>query len=334
MAASRMNADFPGDTSPELHLMSCMNHLVETPDLLRAHMAVEGYAYFRNVLQTEAVLDLRRRILRLCAEAGWIVDGDRMDDAVAIRQPLNEGEAGYLEVYDRIQQLEAFHAIAHHPDITRVMKALLGPRGFPHPLGIVRLMFPENNEFATPPHQDYPNNQGTPDLYACWIPLGDCPVDLGGVAILERSHTRGVLPLNFSLGPGGRQAVLDDELAAHRWLAADFRVGDVLVFHSLTVHRSLHNHYRDRMRISCDFRFQREGEELVARSLMPHFARLDWDQVYADWTGPTPRRYWEAFDYQVVPWDDTFHALPEEHLREAVRVKQAYERRRRNPAGA
>jgi ectoine hydroxylase-related dioxygenase (phytanoyl-CoA dioxygenase family) len=313
--------------------MEPSNHLLALPDALRKRVAAEGYAFFRNVLPAEPVLDLRRQMLRICAEAGWIAGGARLDDAVPVRAPVNEGEAAYFEVYDRIQQLEAFHSLAHHPDVTRVMKTLLGPQGFPHPLGIARLMFPGNNECATPPHQDYPNNQGTPDLYACWIPLGDCPVDLGGLAILERSHERGVLPLTFSLGPGGRQTVLDEELASHRWLTADFRAGDALVFHSLTVHRSLNNQYRDRMRLSCDFRFQREGEELVARSLLPHFARLDWDQIYASWTGPTPRRYWEALDYRVVPWDNTYHALPEEHLGEAVRLKRAYDTRRLAPAG-
>lgn len=323
-----------GTFDPELHPLICSTDLLDAPDVLRERVAAEGYAFFRGVLPVDTVLDLRRQILRICAEAGWIAGGDRLDEGVAIRVPVNEGEPEYFAVYDRIQCLEAFHAIAHHPDVTRVMHAVLGPGAFPHPLGIVRLMFPDNNDCATPPHQDYPNNQGTPDLYACWIPLGDCPVEQGGVAVLERSHTRGVLPLAFSLGAGGRQSVLDAELASHRWLAADFHAGDVLVFHSLTVHRSLHNHYRGRMRLSCDFRFQRQGEALVARSLEPHFGRLEWEQVYASWTGPTPRHYWEGLDYRVVPWDETLHALPEEHLREAVRLKRAYEARRRELAGA
>jgi hypothetical protein len=86
------------------------------------------------------------------------------------------------------------------------------------------------------------------------------------------------------------------------------------------------------MRLSCDFRYQREGEALVARSLQPHFARLDWDNIYSGWKGAAPRRYWESLHYELVAWDESYHHLPDEHLRDAVRLQRAYERRRSGDA--
>jgi len=310
--------------------LQCSTALLGDPGRLRRRFSEEGYAFFSGVLPVAVLRTLRREILEICAREGWIAGGEDLEAAHAIRAPVNEGEADYFPVYDAIQRLESFHALAHDPDVMRLMRALLGDSAFPHPLGIARLMFPDNNECATPPHQDYPNNQGTPELYACWIPLGDCPREHGGIAILERSHTHGVLPLAFSLGAGGRHAVLEGELATHRWLSRDFAAGDALVFHSHTVHRSLHNLSPDRMRLSVDFRYQREGEALVARSLQPHFGRLEWDEIYAGWSGRAPRRYWEERDYKLVDWDERYHGLPDEHLREAVRQKRAYEARRRS----
>ncbi len=90
------------------------------------------------------------------------------------------------------------------------MRQVLGDSAFPHPLSIVRLVFPDTPELATPPHQDYPNNQGTENLTAAWIPLDDCSVSDGALAILEGSHKFGLFPRQFHLGPGNRGAILSD----------------------------------------------------------------------------------------------------------------------------
>ena len=42
------------------------------------------------------------------------------------------------------------------------------------------MIFPKRAEYTTPAHQDYPNIQGTADVYTAWIPLMDCPAPTGG----------------------------------------------------------------------------------------------------------------------------------------------------------
>lgn len=57
--------------------------------------------------------------------------------------------------------------------------------------------------------------------------------------------------------------MLDDRCANLRWVGTDFNLGDLLLFPALTVHRALHNLDTRRMRLSVDFRYQREGEALT-----------------------------------------------------------------------
>ncbi len=98
-------------------------------------------------------------------------------------------------------------------------------------------------------------------------------------------------------------------------------LGDAIIFHSLTVHRSLPNK-SNRMRLSVDYRFQREGEEVTESCLEPHSSpRLTWDEIYRGWTRQDLKYYWRTKRYTVVPWDPTFHQLPLEHLRDAIQER-------------
>jgi hypothetical protein len=176
----------------------------------------------RQVVDHGLLLKLRAQLTSVCAAHGWFkADSDPMD-AIPSVAPCVEGEDRYFEVYDEIQKLEAFYAVPHHATVRRCMAALLGDSAFPHPLSIARLVFPANDQWTTPPHQDYPNNQGTQDLYACWMPLGDCPTELGSLSILRGSHRFGVAPLEFSLGAGNRRARLDARFEGLHWVGGDF----------------------------------------------------------------------------------------------------------------
>jgi ectoine hydroxylase-related dioxygenase (phytanoyl-CoA dioxygenase family) len=207
---------------------------------------------------------------------------------------------------------------------------------FPHPLKVARLIFPWHQEVSTPPHQDYPNNQGTPGLTATWIPLGNCSMDLGGLAILRGSHRFGVLPQAFHLGAGNRRAVVPPEVLEQcRWVTTDYSIGDVLVFGSMTLHASLHNATEVQMRLSADFRYQCEGADLTDLVLEPHFQRLTWDEIYADWSSATYQYYWRGLDCRVVPFDrDRFEQLEvtddqfQEEWRYERRLAARYERAR------
>lgn len=283
--------------------MRASNDLIEDRDALRERMEAEGYLYFQGLIDPDRIHALRREMLPILAGHGWIAHGDRLQEAIAKGRPMREGDEGFFEVYDEIQKLESFHSLAHDDALMDAMSAVLGDSVFPHPLKVVRLAFPDTPQVSTPPHQDFLNNQGTQRLTAAWVPLGDCPRRHGTLAVLRGSHRLGVLPLEFHLGAGNRQAVVPaDMLEELTWVTTDMAAGDVLLFGSLTVHAALNNGTRA-MRLSVDFRYQPEGEELTDQVLEPHYNRLTWEEIYAGWRSDELKYYWRDLDYKVAPFD-------------------------------
>jgi ectoine hydroxylase-related dioxygenase (phytanoyl-CoA dioxygenase family) len=303
--------------------------LLNDQQALRDRFNRDGYIFLKNAVNISPLTSLRKELLGILQAQGWLKPRTDLNEAIPWTIPHVEGEEEFFKVYDKIQRLESFHALSHHPSVLSKLKVLLGESAFPHPLSIARLVFPDNDDWATPPHQDYPNNQGTEDLYACWIPLSDCPQEMGSLSILEGSHKLGLMPLKFSLGAGHRQADLDSRFEKLNWVASDFELGDMLIFHSLTVHRSLANS-RDCMRLSVDYRFQRENEPLTDSCLHPHFQRESWDEIYQDWKDKSLKYYWRNKSYQVADWDSNLHNIPEETEADAIREKVIYDRKRQN----
>jgi len=304
------------------------NHLLEKPDLLLQKLQDEGYLYLRNVIDKQDITTLHTDITSIFENAGMLKKGEPKSLAVTDCKPTNEGEDEYFQLYDAIQRLESFHSLPHTEKLLSLLRDIIGPTTFPHPLGICRLSFPENIACATPPHQDYPNNQGTSNLFACWIPLTDCPRNMGGLAIQPYSHKAGLLPLKYALGPGNRQADIPTAIAQKTWLTTDYKAGDILIFHSHTLHCALPN-YTNRMRLSVDYRYQRATEPMTQRCLKPHFGRLTWEEIYKDWTSNKLKYYWQQLPLNMAQWSNEHHKLPDDHIEEAIRLNRAYQKSRK-----
>lgn len=319
--------------------------LLADTDALRARLADDGYLFFRDALDRDAIEGVRRAMLGVLARHGWIKGGLSLMKGEAVVHPVHEEMPAYAPVYDDLQRLEEVHSLAHRPELVAIMRAALGDTAFPHPLKICRIGFPDFFEATTPPHQDYPNNQGTEKLTAAWVPVGDIPFDLGPVAVLRGSHRYGLLPLAGHMGPGRRQATVPRKMLEElRWVTTDFRAGDVLIFNSLTVHAALHNITEFDLRLSVDFRYQLEGEALTEGCLQPHFGRLEWAEIYEGWTSTELQYYWRDLDYEVVPFDeypvdrgprdaeDEFGFTPDEWVEIMTVDKRWEERHRRRSA--
>jgi hypothetical protein len=279
---------------------------LQSPAELRARAARDGYLFFRGLLPPEPLRETRLRILGVCARHGFLAPGTDPDLAIAapgVR--FREGDPEYMAAYDEIQKLETFHALAHHPAIVDMLHALFGEEVLVHPRNIARVMFPQNTQFTTPAHQDYVHIQGTEETYTAWIPLADCPVELGSLEVLPGSHKAGVLPTHGAYGAGGL-GVETDHLGLE-WAGGDFRCGDALFFQSLCVHRATHNQTPDRVRISVDYRYQAVSNPVVASSLLPHFNRVPWDEIYEGWTDPSLQYYWRRFDLRSAEWTPKHH---------------------------
>jgi ectoine hydroxylase-related dioxygenase (phytanoyl-CoA dioxygenase family) len=106
------------------------------------------------------------------------------------------------------------------------------------------------------------------DIVTIWVPLGDCPIEAGGLLYLEGSHgddaleskVRGGAPMDRSndARPLTHDLKWLADLTGKRWLSTDFKAGDVVI-HSPTIVHASTDPQIDLMRVSTDIRFQRAG---------------------------------------------------------------------------
>ena len=290
----------------QLKPLTVSNDAINDQQELRRRIEDDGYVFFKRLQAPDKLLALRREMLTTIQKGGWLVAGtDPMDGIADISRQCTEGDMGYTEVYHEIYKLEAFHRSAHWPEVLETLEQVIGRPVLPHPQKIARLWFPQYTEHTTPVHQDFVHFQGNFDTYTCWAPVGDCPIELGGLAVLPGSHKIDqVLDHHFSLGAGGLR-VDPDELDGE-WHTADYEIGDTLIFLALTIHKALPNLTEDRLRVSLDNRYQAIGDPIAEHMLEPHLTRLsplDWEEVYSDWELDDLKYYWEDVQTPIVPRD-------------------------------
>lgn len=273
------------------------NDALDNPAELRARAQRDGYLFLRGVVDRDAIMAARRDIAGVLQRHGWLDDGTDPMDAISTREPVFEGTDGYWPVYDDVQRLESFHRLSHDPAIHRTLRTLFEEDVLAHPRNIARIIFPDTEQYAIASHQDYMNIGGTEDTWTAWVPLGDCPMELGSLVALSGSRHAGFLPRK-EIQHGGVTIAYEPD--GCEWVGEPFQMGDVLLFHSLTVHKALGNRTRDRIRLSVDMRYQPASHPVAISSLLPHYTRLTWDEVYAGWSDRELCYYWERQNPQVA----------------------------------
>ena len=274
--------------------------IVDHADRLRARAEQDGYLFIRGLLPAANLERVRLAFLEVLRDEGY-ADAEGYRDQLI--NPANiPAERGTIptETYRRLYLIEPFHALQLEPALLSVMEALLAPPVLAHPSIISRVVFPQREMYTTPAHQDFVHVQGASDTYTAWFPLHDLPASMGGLAVAAGSHRRGIYDYRPALGAGG-MAVIDPLEGA--WVTDEFRQGDVLIFHSLAVHRALPL-TGDRLRMSVDGRYQSGREPVLERSLKPHLGMATWDEVYAEWPSGGLQSYWNDLEITTVQPND------------------------------
>ena len=240
----------------ELKEFRASNDAIDDADELRKRIRDYGYLFFRRLHDPDMLRELRLEILGALRDQGWIRrDAELIDGVADISHRCAEGDLEYAQAYHQAYRLESFHRSGHWPSVINVMEKIVGGEVLPHPNKIARLWFPQYVEHTTPVHQDFVHFQGAYDTYTCWSPVGDCPIELGGLAVQPGSHKRNtVFDHHFSLGAGSLTVDTDEHQGD--WVTTDYEMGDALIFHSLTLHQALPNVTDDRLRVSLDNRYQ------------------------------------------------------------------------------
>ena len=142
-------------------------------------------------------------------------------------------------------------ALADHPSLWQVLAAILGGPAHRRGGDVCRLAFPAAPELATAAHQDAHYMKVEGPVWIAWIPLDECPIERGPLAVIAESHRAGLRAHGGDTLESLRAQVND----AERWTSGAMRAGDVLVLSALTVHCALPN-LSPQVRMSVDFRYQ------------------------------------------------------------------------------
>lgn len=230
---------------------------------MRDRLAEDGYLFLPSYLDREEVLGARRDVL------------DRMDS-----QGWGETRRGLLS--DLARQSGPLQQLLYGQRMTSLYERLFGQPVRHFDFTWLRAVSPTH---GTKPHMDSVfMNRGTPRLLTAWVPLGDINTVLGGLAILEGSHRLEDIKNNYGRrdvdtycenrpdsGKYARQETMtwDGNLSSDpvglreqlglRWLTNDYQAGDLVTFSMHTAHMGLDNN-ADRVRLSCDIRYQPASE--------------------------------------------------------------------------
>jgi len=255
----------------------CSNEDIHDAAKLRASLAENGYLYFRGLGPRDKVLGLRRVFLENCRDAGWL---DPAADVMEARWngtsgPYAEGDKEYMPVYAKIVNTPLFNELPADPFYMGLMERLLGAPVMLHRMHIGRMSFPSNVEQTTPPHQDFHYIAGTPETYTIWTPLGDTPLEVGGLKVLRGSNRHGFIehaldPVQKYAGWGLKGDTLE-ATGGDEWHTTHYTVGDVVLFHSHTVHSAMPNLSERTIRLSIDNRYQRQGDAFGANATRTHW---------------------------------------------------------------
>lgn len=267
------------DMRPEsLGELECSSSLLANPKALQTRMQENGYLYFRGFFLREDVLAVRRAVVLRLLAAGLLQPGT--DPMLAIAAENRNKHFSH----DLARDNPELDRLLYQGKIMDLYRGLFGEDIRHFDFTWFRAVFPG---LGTKPHCDVVYmGRGTRDrLCTAWVPIGDVPVEVGGLMILEGSHRqkdrlRSYLELDVDayctngrhagqIESGERLWEKDGALSKNpvslreklggRWLTANFSAGDLLTFPMQTVHASLDNPSGS-VRLSSDSRYQPASE--------------------------------------------------------------------------
>lgn len=236
------------DASPLLNNAAGLRELAER----------DGFLWLRGLFPVDTVLALRAAVEEFARRTGWLEDDGR---AKAGKRVGDYMDPEWVNLQVHVQNREEMWALGDHVAIHQALRAAEGRSSYLN-LSTANTcrVFSPHEDMATQPHQDAHYFRLIADFWTVWVPLGDCPVELGPLALLAGSHRGGMLDHTGHGIVDGGVAMPEDTV----WSAGDLSCGDAILFRPLTVHRSLPNRSGGRLRMSADYRYGFwEGEAAV-----------------------------------------------------------------------
>lgn len=252
---------------------------------LREQYREQGYLWLKGVLDRKAILSFRERYFTAMMPTGMVAAGSNPMDGIAADSPHDQ--ALHHKLLMEFVRTAAYEAFCLQPVIWQFYEEFLEGAVYLHKRKIIRSTLP-GSTVTTPAHYDLIYLRGGTDtVCSSWIPIGDIPVEMGGLVYLEGSDRVGrqmeaefaanngnltpeerISAYNKNMTEGGWVAKNLAEMAdrfATRWLMADYEAGDMVVHSAYMIHAATANMDVSRMRLSTDIRYQRVRDEIDAR---------------------------------------------------------------------
>ena len=271
------------DTAPSCFgLLKRSGDLLGDRDALCARMAEDGYLYLPGLLNTEDVLAARRGILERMQTENLLHPDFPLMDGVARPDVRPNFKPDLAKKNSPVQKM------AYDGAMMDFFEMFLGGAVRHYDYTWLRTKCPGSGH-VTSPHCDIVYmGRGTKNLFTAWTPLGDVPIEMGGLMIMEHSGHRpdalgGYWEMDVDtyctnkedaedIESGRKQwggsfnpdALALREQLGERWLTSEYSTGDVLVFGMFTLHASLDNQ-TDRFRLSTDTRYQLASDPVDGR---------------------------------------------------------------------
>jgi ectoine hydroxylase-related dioxygenase (phytanoyl-CoA dioxygenase family) len=246
--------------TPAIREFNVSNHLLGDRAALDAAWDRDGYWFFRDVLDKNAIAHVRAIYLRVLDKLG-VIDPSHTDAAVYNGASLENFPIvmGGDPAIDPLLALHPIRQFVAEPAIEAFFTQLFGDEVFWVP----------NTEYHTLPpnpkhsgsrfnyvHCDGANNKGLP-VRVCWIPLAPIDEATGGLALAEGLHKPRMN--DFPRPPEG---IGQNVVPPDAWRRAEFEPGDLVVFSLETPHSGLANRSDRYFRLSMDIRGMRRSDNI------------------------------------------------------------------------
>ncbi|GCE24008.1 phytanoyl-CoA dioxygenase family protein [Dictyobacter kobayashii] len=267
---------------------------------LRQRYRAAGYLWLKGILNRETVLTFRRRVFEAMQVSGLLAKDSDSEEGIY---------AGWIEhkelahkIFMEVHRWPEYEAFCTAPEIVRFYEAFLGGEIYLHKRKLIRYNVPGDAR-STGAHYDLVYLRGGTDrLCSSWIPLGDTPVELGGLTYLEGSDALGrkmeaeFALKNADLPPEERISAFNKnmregwltnnlpELAERinsRWLIADYEIGDMVIHSPYMIHAATVNYDpHGCIRLSTDIRYQLKDDDIDMRWTNHYYPEICFSCLY------------------------------------------------------
>lgn len=231
----------------------------------------DGYLLLKGVVPLSLINGVRDRFASV---VDGIVDALKKDGIVA-----DTGEA--LPFETRFARVAGEHAnrfgrswrgqiatteifeLHYAPRLVDAIGQLTGTDVIGHPVFNARPKLPGQQLTVVPWHQDsgyFGRVSETSLIPTAWIPLVPVDETNGCLQVAAGTHRLGIVDHHTENREGKFLEVMDSLIEDDRVVTCQMALGDALVFHNLTLHRSLPHTTSETIRWAIDIRYLRDGD--------------------------------------------------------------------------